>query len=98
MANDPFYKYCCLTNVDTGDDCDGKIEWHHNLIFGGRQLNEPWAILPLCKHHHDNIVRVKELVTWIMLNRASDQQLKEVSKAIPYINMRERLNKLYGTS
>jgi hypothetical protein len=88
MADDPFYKQCCL-----GDNCYGKIEFHHNLIYAGRQVNEKWAILPLCKFHHDNIAWVRRRVDHIMLNRATDGELRAYSKAIDYVALRERLNK-----
>lgn len=94
MANDPFMKVCCLNNYS---NCDGHIEWHHNIIVAGRQLNADWAILPLCKYHHDDMnSNIKERLNWIMLNRASEQQLGEISKAINYKGLRDRLNKIYG--
>lgn len=93
MSEDLFYKSCCL---DT-PSCGGKIDWHHNLIFAGRQVNEDWCILPLCNHCHTNIVRVKEKVDWIMLNRANDSDIQRYSKSINYSMMKAKLNKKYGT-
>lgn len=94
MAEDPYMKKCCMVGIGT---CDGKIEWHHNLIFAGRQVNEPWCIMPLCKTHHDKIDGGKAICNWIMLNRATDEQLLPYCKATDYIDMRRRLNKIYGT-
>lgn len=91
MSNDPYYKKCCITG-----SMSGKIDWHHNLIFGGRQVNEKWCILPLSKEVHDNIVKYKEQCDWIMLNRATDDELDQYSKVINYKQLRERLNKIYG--
>lgn len=91
MANDPFYKRCCISGSTSE-----KIEFHHALIYAGRQVNEKWAILPLAKSIHDNIVKYKEICDWIMLNRANDQELKKYSKAIDYIRYRDVLNKKYG--
>lgn len=32
-----------------------QVEWHHALIYAGRQINEPYAIVPLCvKCHRGN--------------------------------------------
>jgi len=99
MANDPYYKKCARI-MDGG--CDGSITWEHALIFAGRQVNEPWAIIPICEYHHavgkhqDGGNLLKEKNVWIALNRATDEQLSAVSKAINYKNMRERLNKIYG--
>lgn len=94
MSEDPFMHSCCLSKY--GEDCSGKIEWHHNLQFAGRQQNVKFAILGLCKFHHDKIAYFKEKVDWVMVNRASDDELRSYSKAIDYIALRERLNKKYG--
>lgn len=91
MANDPYYKKCALTGTT-----DGKIDWHHNLIYAGRQVNEKWCIIPLSKPIHDRIDYYKDKVDWIMLNRATDDELRAYSKAIDLITKRNRLNKLYG--
>lgn len=95
LNNDKFYKQCCIPNDDL---CSGRVEWHHNLIYSGSQVNEKWCILPLCQFHHRNInIRmIKEQVNFIMLNRATDKELEKYSKAIDYKHERDRLNKLYG--
>lgn len=93
MSQDPYMSTCCMAGIG---DCVGRIEWHHNLIFAGRQVNEKWCILPLCKRHHDNIDGGKAICNWIMLNRATDEELKPYCKAIDYIDMRRRLNNIYG--
>ena len=77
----------------------GKIEWHHNLIHAGRQVNEDWAIIPLHEDVHDAIegdMELKERVDWIMLNRATDEQLAPFCRAVNYIRRREVLNKKFG--
>jgi len=91
MANDPFYKKCCISGVSTG-----KIDWHHNLIYAGRQVNEKWCILPLAKQVHDNIQKHKEICDWIMLSRATEHDLRGYSKAIDYIALKARLITKYG--
>lgn len=93
MEADPFYKRCAITKKPIGMV---KIEWHHNLIYAGRQVNEKWCIIPLSKEIHDNIVLYKEKVDWIMLNRASDDELLRYSKAVDLIAKREKLNKKFG--
>lgn len=93
MEADPFYKKCCITGLTK---C--KIDWHHNFTWQGRQLNEKWAILPLAEHIHHQITKYKEKCDWIMLNRATDDELRQYSKAVDYLAMRNRLNKQYGTS
>lgn len=94
MANDPFYKRCCL---EVMGGCEGTIQWHHNLIFAGRQVNEIFCILPLCyKHHRDaNIKKVRDLLDIIMLDRATPEQVQKYSKAVDYKKIKERLMKRY---
>lgn len=83
-------------------NCAGRITWEHAIIYGGKQLDEPWAIIKLCAYHHavdeyqDGGDLQKEKNVWIALNRATNQELIAVSKAIKYIKLRERLNKKYG--
>jgi len=92
MANDPFYSRCCISG-----NTHEKIEWHHNLKFGGKQVNEMFCILPLSKSIHDNIVKYKEKCDWIMWNRANNEEIRRYSKAEDYFKTKEQLNKKYGT-
>lgn len=94
MNADPWMHRCAITGTP-----HGKIEWHHNLIHAGRQVNEDWAIIPLYEDVHDAIegdMELKERVDWIMLNRATDEQLAPYCKAINYIRRRDTLNQKYG--
>ena len=91
MANDIFYKKCCITNQS-----NEKIDWHHNLIFKGQQVNEKFCILPLLNSIHRDIVKYKEKCDWIMWNRATPEQIQKYSKAINYQEVLNRLNKKYG--
>jgi len=91
MQQDSFYKQCCITGRT-----NEKIDWHHNLIFAGKQVNEKFCILPLAKSIHDNITEWKEKCDWIMLNRASNEELLKYSKAINLFARRKYLNQIYG--
>lgn len=91
---DPWMHRCCLTGRR-----DQKIDWHHQLIFAGQQVNEDWAILPLLTSIHDRIPAdrsLKDQCDWIMLNRATDEQLRPYCKAIDYIRRRAILNTKFG--
>lgn len=93
MADDPFYTRCVVTGVG------GKIEWHHNLIVSGNQLQRKWAILPLAPMVHakaDN-TEVREILDWIMLNRASQRELGEFGMATygRLVYLRQRLNEKF---
>ena len=94
LSSDKFYSKCCLQS----SDCQGRIEWHHNLIFAGKQVNEPFCILPLCHWHHEREKHTifKEKLNWIMWNRATLEQIKQYSKSINYSEVLERLKKQYG--
>lgn len=82
--------------------CDGRITWEHTLIFGGKQIDEVWAIIFLCEYHHsvnkhqDGKGLDKEKNVWIALNRATDEELEKYSKAIDYKALKNRLNSIYG--
>lgn len=89
MANDPYYKRCCVTGWT-----HEKIEWHHNLIFAGKQVNEKWCILPLSKSIHDNIQKYKEECDRIMLLRATEDDLRPYCKVIDYIAKKRSLSLL----
>lgn len=32
--------------------CSGRITWEHAIIYAGKQVQEEWAIIPLCWYHH----------------------------------------------
>lgn len=104
LEKDPFYKRCALKGQGTVEFawCDGRITWEHAIIFAGRQVNEPWAIVPLCERHHqvgvyqDAGTMEKQKNIWVALNRATDEALRAVSKAKDWIRERARLNAIYG--
>lgn len=84
------------------DECSGRITREHALIYGGKQIDEAWAIVFLCARHHsvdewqDGGLLNKEKNVWVALNQATDSELRQYSKAIDYVRMREVLNKKYG--
>lgn len=93
MDADPWMHRCCVTGATLG-----KIDWHHNLIFAGKQVNERWCILPLSKRVHDRANRkdVRDILDWIMLNRAKPSDLGKYSKAIDLVARCRHLNMKFG--
>jgi hypothetical protein len=94
LAEDEWMKHCCL-----GDEyCSGRIEWHHNLIYAGRQSDIPETILPLCHFHHGCVGQhnFKELLDWIMLCRMTDEQVQSISKATFYGFRKKYLIEKFG--
>lgn len=102
LQNDPVMKMCMRNLLLFDHNCEpdpltGRlVEWEHALTFGGSKINQAWAIISICWLVHRGGKLNKEVNRWIALNRATDDELRAVSKAIPYINERERLNKIYG--
>ena len=72
LSEDPFYARCVRYKEDT---CKGRVTWEHAFIYAGRQIDEDWAILPICEFHHgvgeyqDRGDLQKELGQFIALDR-----------------------------
>lgn len=102
LEQKPEYKLCmrrhalkdhvCQPNPRTGQ----LIEWEHALIYAGQQINEEYAIVPICWWAHSGPGLKKEINVWLALNRATDDELRAISKAVDYIRERARLNAIYG--
>lgn len=99
MDSMPFYHMCALRGYG---ECEGRITWEHAIIFAARQLNLLWAIVPLCERHHgvgrwmDAGTLDKNRNVWVALNRATEEELRAVSKAKDWLRERARLNAIYG--
>ena len=49
-------KRCALAPVqDIYEECEGRVEWHHVWTYGGRQIQEVWAIVAGCVKHHQMV-------------------------------------------
>jgi len=99
LGKDPLYTkgYCIYHDAVHGPAT--KIEWHHNFIFAGKQVQERWCILPIDEtiHAKANQKQVRERLDWIMLNRADNDTLVGYSRAANLIRKRDQLNETYGT-
>lgn len=99
IINEDRYYTICARWRDGG--CKGRITMEHALIYAGRQIDEAWAIVPLCAYHHavdeyqDGGDLKKEINVMLALNRATDDELLKYSKAIDYIALRKKLNEKY---
>jgi hypothetical protein len=88
LAADPRYKFCSIA----GEECSGRIEWHHVFIYSSKQVNEAWAILSACQHHHSlaNRPDIQRRFQRESLSRATDADLekyprKDWSQIIRYL-------------
>lgn len=95
---DLFYKRCALEG-----EHGGRITIEHAIIFCGRQVAEMWNYVPLCERHHgigpwmDAGTLEKDKSVWVALNRATDEEIRSISKVIDYFRIRYNLNERYGT-
>lgn len=99
---DPRYRECALKGIP-GHVCGGRITMEHALIYAGKQIQEKWAIVPVCAAgqevdaFQDAHTMNKEMNVWVALNQATTEQLEAYPRAFPpYTSVRERLNKKYG--
>ena len=94
MSADKWYKKCCIAD----NECSGKIEWHHNLIFKSERQNIKEAILPICQAHHRraDTREIREKLDWVMLQRMDNEQLEYYSKAMNYKQYKIYLEGIYG--
>lgn len=76
LANDPYYSVCARANAV----CEGRITWHHPFKYAGRQINEAWAIQPLCHYHHQGKGFDKEKSEYLALQRATMDDLLKYPK------------------
>lgn len=96
MLLDPRMKVCALA-PHIPHSCSKKIDFHHNLIYAGKQSDLPNAIIAICSNIHDqaNNKEIKEVLDWIMLNQMTPRDYEEVPKANLH-QKRSFLNKKYG--
>ena len=47
LLDDPFMLRCCFPGCSKEE-----VEWNHALKYAGRQVDEPYAIVPHCYTHH----------------------------------------------
>lgn len=101
LAADPYYSVCARKGLH-GHTCAGRITWEHAIIYAGKQVNERWAIIPLCEKAHnvgmwqdcgDFNKRINE---WIALSRATTRELLEISKARDHFQYLAWLEKIFG--
>lgn len=52
LNDDPFMRDCILQFDLSEHPCDGRIEWQHFFVYGGKRQSELYGILPLCHYHH----------------------------------------------
>lgn len=69
--------------------CKGKVEWEHVFSYGKHQINEIWAIIPVCTYHHRGDGLNKRIHEWIALERAD---IDDLEIRMPRFDWRQRSN------
>lgn len=83
----PFYKVCARNLYLNDHECKGRITMEHALIYAGKQVDDPFAIVPLCAYSHGvdefqgNNILDKEINHWIALNRATENDFVKYYKS-----------------
>jgi hypothetical protein len=101
MASDPYYGMCARQalfhdHVCGADPLTGKlIEWEHAIKYKGKQLQEKWAIVPLCYEAHRGNLLDKDKNRYIALSRASNKDLASYDRA-DFIQQKTYLEEKYG--
>lgn len=107
LEADPFYHRCARRDALLDHECQGDpvrgaygrvVEWEHALIYANRQVQKRYAIVPLCWWAHRGPGQDKELAVWIAVNRATDEELLELSAkgGRDYFRYRGYLNARFG--
>jgi len=94
LSEDPRYRVCTLADKN----CKGRIQWHHNFIVAGSQIQKPFSIISLCEYHHENARgKYRDIIDWICLSRASELDLRDYPKVYKdWLWKLKYLNKKYG--
>lgn len=78
LEGDPRMKLCVVRHSTLLEACEGRVEWDHIWIYAGKQIDEPWAIVGVCKKHHrekDGNPYIKRLVESASLRLATEEDL-----------------------
>lgn len=90
-AEDPYYSKCLRHKEG---NCSGRITFEHCWMYAGKQIQEKWAIIPLCVHHHIGQGLNKKLNHWFSINRMTEEDMKKYPK-FNWLREKIILNKLY---
>jgi len=87
IDTDPYYRVCARAK-DGG--CQGRITIEHAFIYAGKQINELWALIPLCWFHHLGSGLDKPKNQILALDRATRDDLAKYPR-VDWIALRRRL-------
>lgn len=96
MAMDPIYRECLRQTIFSDHVCranpaTGKlIEWEHAFLYAGQQINEIWAIIPICWWVHEGPGKNKDLNQYMALRRATPVELAKYPR-VDWLQLLRRL-------
>ena len=104
VGSDKEYTLCSLHGYqDKFGPCAGRVTREHAMYYAGKKIQEKWAIIPCCAQHHGVDLfqdgpgeAPKDAREWVALNRATESELKSISKVTNYHHRKEYLNGVYG--
>lgn len=91
ISKNKYYAKCARQSAE----CDGRITIEHAMIYAGRQVNEIWALIPLCWYHHLGSGLNKRINEFLALQRATEDELDKYNKS-DFRQKREYLRKRFG--
>lgn len=90
IAEDPFMRVCIYTRRDAPKHiCRGRITWEHAWMYAGKQINEPWAIVPCCEAGNSGEWMDKDYNRYRALERAN---LDDLCQRMPKKDWRQIFN------
>lgn len=78
LTHDKFMRRCIL--AESRDPCRGKVEWHHVWTYAGKQIQEVFAIMPLCAEHHKHEYLFRDYIRAVSLSRVTKGELEKYPK------------------
>ena len=97
LERDPFMSLCIHRHYNYKViACSGGVpEWHHVWRYAGRQIQERFAVVPVCCELHRNEQRDRDFIRWVSLNKASEEELARYPR-IDWAVIRANLDETFG--
>lgn len=97
LEQDEWMTRCCYKHCSSNN-----VEWHHVFTYQGKQIQEVFNIVPVCKRHHDQATphkngykqEVREYFEWVALQRMNGDMMSKYSKFNDLTTWKIRLNYL----
>lgn len=98
ILSDKYYKKCVRHEEKR---CKGRVTFEHVWIYAGKQVQEKWAIIPLCEYHHDVLSYqdrgdlIKDLNEYYSINRMTEADMQKYDR-YDWKQRKQYLNTKYG--